>query len=487
MNYQGVLAITKIQLTRFNLPSKMMVKVVCLFIFSISLNTFSQIKLVKEFGELISPKSIVNNGCGLYAAQNMMYRHTVTFYNSEGDLVSVVKDQVNLESYGFKEYTGRYYKGGPVEACFSKDGKYLWVSNYTMTGKGFSNPGCDGCVGKNYDPGFLYKINTSNYKIENVIKVGSIPKFIEISDNGRLLIVSNWTSSNISIINLDTEKEIKRVEVGLRPRGIVIDSHNQFAYVAIMGSDKIAKVNLLNFKVTYIKGVGEAPRHLVLSQDNSYLYASVNSENKLLKINLRNGKKQFCKVNAGPRSMVISKDEKYLYVVNYYADSFQKIDAKTFQVKATVPTNHHPIGITGDWETNRLWVACYSGTIQIFKDHSQKTSRDQEVGTNGKKNVSSNGIQKKTTNLNQSLIKTSVQPCGYHLIVGSFSNVESASDLIKRFLKLGYTPTVMLSSNQDMTMVSILNFQNKKAASAAQKLLLDESKVNSWVYQYSCE
>jgi hypothetical protein len=31
-------------------------------------------------------------------------------------------------------------------------------------------------------------------------------------------------------------------------------------------------------------------------------------------------------------------------------------------------TGHHPIGITYDPLTGRVWVACYSGEIEIFDD-----------------------------------------------------------------------------------------------------------------------
>jgi hypothetical protein len=38
------------------------------------------------------------------------------------------------------------------------------------------------------------------------------------------------------------------------------------------------------------------------------------------------------------------------------------------RVVQTVPTNSHPIGITYDGERRRLWVACYTGSIMIFRD-----------------------------------------------------------------------------------------------------------------------
>ncbi len=60
----------------------------------------NSIKLVKEIKGSISPKSIVYNGNGIFSAQNMMYRHTVTLYTADGELISTIKDNSDLKSYG---------------------------------------------------------------------------------------------------------------------------------------------------------------------------------------------------------------------------------------------------------------------------------------------------------------------------------------------------------------------------------------------------
>jgi DNA-binding beta-propeller fold protein YncE len=38
------------------------------------------------------------------------------------------------------------------------------------------------------------------------------------------------------------------------------------------------------------------------------------------------------------------------------------------KVLQTVNVNASPIGITYDPETDRVWVACYSGSIMVFQD-----------------------------------------------------------------------------------------------------------------------
>ena len=81
----------------------------------------------------ISPKSVVASGHGLFFAQNMMYRHTITVYNRSFRLVKTIPDSVDLAKLGAPDFPG-VYQGAPVEAAFTPDGTHAYVSNYSMYG-----------------------------------------------------------------------------------------------------------------------------------------------------------------------------------------------------------------------------------------------------------------------------------------------------------------------------------------------------------------
>src|SRR5690606_3480371 len=95
-----------------------------------------------------------------------------------------------------------------------------------------------------------------------VIKVGAVPKFIAVSPDDKYVLVSNWTSGDVSIINTASDEVVRTVYIGRHTRGIVVDHKSMFAYITVMGSDKIARLDLSNFKLTYLPPVGRAPRHL---------------------------------------------------------------------------------------------------------------------------------------------------------------------------------------------------------------------------------
>ena len=315
----------------------------------------------------ISPKSVVASGRGQVFAQNMMYRHTVTVYDDNGDLVKTIPDTVDLAGFGIGGHPGISH-GAPVEAAFSPDGKKAYVSNYSMYGAGFGPEGTDDCRdGDGTDTSFVYRIDIATLTIDTVIPVGSVPKYLAVSPDGHHLVVSNWCSFSASVVDLATNTEVKRISLGPYPRGIAITPDSRTAYVAVMGTTDIARIDLTSFGVSWISNVGSAPRHLALSPDGASLYVTLNAEGRVAKIDPINGIVQ-TKVTTGsaPRSMAISTDGKHLYVVNYESSTMTTLDAASMAKTQDVQTGYHPIGITYDRATGNVWVANYTGSIMIF-------------------------------------------------------------------------------------------------------------------------
>ena len=320
---------------------------------------------VAEIAGDLSPKSIVHSGGGLFFAQNMMYRHTVTVYNRTFDLVKTIPDTVDLTGFGLDGD----YRGAPVEAAFTGDGRYGYVSNYQMYGPGFSRPGGDGCGQAEWDESFVYRIDTTTLEIDQLIPVGAVPKYLTVTPDDRYLLVANWCGFDVSVVDTVTGAEIARVEVGRHPRGIAIDPDSATAYVAVMGSSSIAVMDLGDLSITRWLTVGANPRHLVMGPTGRYLYVTLNGEGRVAKVDLETGT-SVAKVatGRGPRSMAISGDGTALYVVNYHSDTIAKVATKDMEVLQTLPVAHHPIGITFDEVTRRVWVSSYAGTITVFDE-----------------------------------------------------------------------------------------------------------------------
>ncbi len=332
----------------------------------------------------MTPKSVVASGQGLVVAQNMIYTHTVSAFSSDGLLLSTIDDAIVPSEFGHPEWTEQV-EGGPVEAAFTPDGSELWVSNYSMYGPGFDSPGDDVCSPESgIDPSFVYRIDTSALQIKEVVKVGAVPKYLEVTPDAAHVLVTNWCTWDLSIIGTGSgadgaAAEVARVPMGRYPRGIAISADSSTAYVAVMGSSDIAVVDIPaavdgagEDAVTWFRGIGRSPRHLNLSPDGRFLFATLNKDGEVAKISTDTGS-VVGTVQTGqqPRSAALSADGTALFVVNYESDTVSRIRTSDLEVLETVPVDHHPIGITYDALTERIWVASYGGALTVFDDGSQ--------------------------------------------------------------------------------------------------------------------
>ena len=147
------------------------------------------------------------------------------------------------------------YEEKPVEACFSNNDNILWVSLH--------NAG--GVVPIIVDSFQLYPKKPDSIPTKRIIlvypgssqkdsfdapliKTGKTPKVITKTADDKNLLVSNWHSYTISVLELNPDqypyaKVINRIPVSSIPRGIAVDDRNSKSYVAIMGGASITVLN----------------------------------------------------------------------------------------------------------------------------------------------------------------------------------------------------------------------------------------------------
>jgi YVTN family beta-propeller protein len=311
-----------------------------------------------SIGGTITPKSVVATGTGLIFAQNMIYSHTITVYGRDHRLLATIPDRTGA------------LQGGPVEAAVTPDGRYVYVSNYSMYGPGAGRAGFDACLpGDGIADSTVYRVSVDSLAIDQVIPVGPVPKFLAVTPDGRHLVVSNWCGESVSIVDTATGQEVQRLPVGHNPRGVAITADSRTAYIALMGANRLAVIDLPTGTVRTIGGVGGEPRHLNLSPDGHWLYITLNADGAVAKMDTTT-ERVVARVATGnqPRSASLAADGANLFVVNYESATVSKVRTADMTVVQTVATTTHPIGITYDDETKELWVACYVGRIFLFDD-----------------------------------------------------------------------------------------------------------------------
>jgi DNA-binding beta-propeller fold protein YncE len=317
----------------------------------------------------ISPKSVASSGAGYVTAQNMMYRHSVTVYDARTlKLVKTIPDAVQLRRLGYPQYRGTA-RGAPVEAAFSPDGRYAYVSNYSMYGPGFGPEGSDSCTpSSGYDSSFVYRIDMEKLKIDRAYKVGAVPKVVAVTPDHRYVLVTNWCTWDLSVISTKKGRELKRISIGPYPRGIAVSPKGNAAYVAVMGGNELVRVDLRRWTKSRVP-VGAGPRAAEFHPSDRYIFVSLNAEGRVAKLDLRTGAVR-AKVATGsaPRSLALAADGRALYVVNYKSGTVSKLRTRDLRTLQTIEACNQPIGIAYDSPTRRVWVACYTGSIRVYND-----------------------------------------------------------------------------------------------------------------------
>lgn len=455
----------------------------------------------------------------------MMYRHTITVYDRNYRLIKTISDRVNLGIFpesGYQEEAN----GAPVEIAFSRDGSKAWVSNFKMVGEEFRNPGQDNCIpSPNYDPGFVYEIDTRSLKIEHVIPVGCVPKYLTVTPNDQYAIVSNWCSGDVSIIDLNRGREVRRLPIGAYPRGIVVDSDSRTAYVALMGEERIGIIDLSEFTLSWIDHIGQTPRHLCIGPSDRYLYVTLSRPGIIAKIDLvRKETILSTQVGEEVRSMAMSRDNRYLYIVDYDLNRLLKVHTENLSLSEYIRTHDKPIGVTVDEITGEIWVACYTGSIQVFSDKeypmqiaasrlSVSTSSDTRLYRPGERYVPNDpirfiygtpaGSMEVFSRPDTAFVQTtmplakaaaplpSAQPShrsshvgddrvnSYYIIVGSFEDVDKAREYAAQLTSSGMNPVLL--PDQNRMRVSVGSFRTKSAAEDILPNIKQRIQKDAWI------
>ncbi len=269
----------------------------------------------------------------------------------------------------------------PVEAAFTHNGRYLWISLHNAGGVVVwdLNGGEIFFPGMPYRTVKLYDFAAGEEKPHAreirllFIRTGKTPKVITVSPDGKHVFVSNWHSNNVSILETASDnpadwKKLKDIDTGTIPRGLAVSPDSKTLYIAQTGGNGISVVDMAGMKKTAEITVGVNPRHVIT--DGKYLYITLNSESKLVKIDIESSQ-VIAQTQTGksPRTAVLSKDGKYVFLVCYFSNTMQAFSASDLKLLGEWESSEHPVGLD-IYEGNgitELWTCNYlNGTLKIF-------------------------------------------------------------------------------------------------------------------------
>jgi DNA-binding beta-propeller fold protein YncE len=277
------------------------------------------------------------------------------------------------------------YQEKPVEACFSHDDQILWVSLHNAEGIVPILVEDEAAMKSHWDDTDasikkMTVIYPGTSKVDSVgvplITTGKTPKVIAVSADSRYLLVSNWHSYSVSVLELNDKqfpygKVIKDIPSGAIPRGVVVDDKRGKSYVAIMGGARINVIDNKNWTADTPVSVASNPRHIVMDNEGR-LFVSYNKLSQIACVDPATGKTLFtAATGAQPRTIMLSKNKKFLFVTCYKGNTVDvfKINDSGFTKLYSLPCKGSPVGVDvyEDDEKLEAWVCNYTlGSIKVF-------------------------------------------------------------------------------------------------------------------------
>src|SRR5262249_33723335 len=108
-------------------------------------------------------------------------------------------------------------------------------------------------------------------KLLAFLDVGRTPVNLALKPDGGELIVSNFDSNSVSIVETTTDEVNGSYLVGTQPARGIVTSDNSRVYVSNFGSNNVAVYDIDNGKVMASLPVGSHPDGLALSKSENYL------------------------------------------------------------------------------------------------------------------------------------------------------------------------------------------------------------------------
>jgi len=266
--------------------------------------------------------------------------------------------------------------GGGVEIIFSSNGEKAYVSQM--------------------ETAQIFEIDTASKEINRVFSTESTwTKVLTFSPDEKFLYTSNWVGHDISIIDLELGKTIKRIPSVQEPRGLYATNDGKNLYVAGFKNGEIQKINLETKKGQVLFSSQGAMRHIVGNEEKGVLYISDMAKGVIWKLFLDTGKvEEFVKTDNNPNTIALSPDKKILFVScrginrsdgNYYSPgpewgSVLLFDAENGKLLDAIIAGNQPTALDISPKSKMLTFSNFlDGTLEFYEIPSfSKLEEDQD-------------------------------------------------------------------------------------------------------------
>lgn len=236
----------------------------------------------------------------------------------------------------------------PHNVQASADGRYL----LTVGGR----PGDDHGHGKKTATGFLqlFQIDDFQKGLVAEIAVGAHPAHVVSDLSGRHAFVTNAGANSVSVVDLQTRKNIASIATGKSPHGLRLSPDGKELYVANVQDGSVSVLDVSTREEVARIAVGKAPVQVGFTPDGMRVFVSLRDENSVAVIDTQS-RKVLATVPVGrlPIQVHATPDGRLVLVANEGSKAapdnrVSVIDTDRLEVVATYQVGQGAHGVTVD-------------------------------------------------------------------------------------------------------------------------------------------
>src|SRR5215467_1533753 len=180
--------------------------------------------------------------------------------------------------------------------------------------------------------------------------------------------VSNEKSNTISVVDTDKFTVVKTIKVGQRPRGIELTKDGKFVLVAVGDDDTIQVIDVRTHEIVANLPSGPDPELFTQDHTGKILYVANENDNTVTIIDVERrvplGEVQ---VVVEPEGMGLSPDGKTLVATSETSNMAHFIDTETRRIVANVLVDARPRFAEFKRDASEVWVSSeIGGTVSVI-------------------------------------------------------------------------------------------------------------------------
>jgi len=220
----------------------------------------------------------------------------------------------------------------------------------------------------NKEDATLHIIDPASGKLLGQVSTGAGPHEVAVSADGRFAFTSNYGTgqapgNTVSVIDLATQKELRRVEVAplSRPHGLWWA--NDRLYFTAEADRKIARYDPATNNIDWLFETGQNATHMILLTKDGRTIATANIASDTVSLIQQNAGREWVHtvipVGRGPEGLDVSPDGRELWVAHSRDGGVSVIDVASKKVSQTIPV--------GTKRSNRLKITP-DGRLALISD-----------------------------------------------------------------------------------------------------------------------